>query len=48
MIYMCESMGGTPQDRQCGYSDYYWGGIPGALGEAFMAAYAGKRAEPAP
>jgi hypothetical protein len=32
---------GTTQDRRCIYNDYYWYGIPGALGEQFLVAWAG-------
>ena len=38
---LCVGMKGTPQDRACTYTDYYWGGLPGAMGDAFMGAYAG-------
>ena len=38
---MCVGIKGTTQDRRCTYNDYYWYGIPGALGEQFTAAWAG-------
>ena len=38
---MCVGIEGTIQDRRCTYDDYYWYGIPGALGDQFLAAWAG-------
>lgn len=38
---MCVGIKGTTQDRRCTYNDYYWYGIPGALGDQFLAAWAG-------
>ena len=38
---LCVGIEGTTQDRRCAYDDYYWYGIPGALGDAFTAAWAG-------
>ena len=38
---LCVGIEGTTQDRRCAYDEYYWYGIPGALGEAFTAAWAG-------
>jgi hypothetical protein len=38
---LCVGIEGTTQDRRCTFDDYYWYGIPGALGEQFLAAWAG-------
>lgn len=30
---LCVGMDGTPQDRQCSQSDYFWAGMPGAINQ---------------
>ena len=41
---LCKGMDGTPQDRVCTQNDFFWAGLPGAIGAQVRTASAGFNA----